>query len=88
MSNRAQQWDDAKLDEIREKDALWAWVYSRYFYGGCPSLGCAANRRLSHRLMDVRASMKSMLCAIPQLITTHLLVPHTVQTDLQSSSAS
>lgn len=32
MEERANAWDDQKLNDVREKDALWAWVYSRYFY--------------------------------------------------------
>lgn len=32
FERRANDWDDEKVDQIRRKDALWAWVYSRYFY--------------------------------------------------------
>jgi len=31
-AQRAKDWDDEKLTRVRHKDALWSWVYSRYFY--------------------------------------------------------
>lgn len=48
LAERAASWDDAKLDSIRKKDALWAWAYSRYFYrGGWTAYvnPCLASRR-------------------------------------------
>lgn len=30
--DRARQWSQEKLTDVRRKDALWSWTYSRYFY--------------------------------------------------------
>ena len=61
LQQRAIEWSDEKLEQIRRKDAAWAWAYSRYFYRG--GLGCCSLLRLIGRGGNDRAKARALFDA-------------------------